>query len=277
MAIVTISRGPKVGGKAIAECLAEKIGYKCLTNADVVKRCADKYNLPEDDINKKLREIPGFWKRLKHEHKRNLIYIQCAVLEAAQADNIVYHGLAGQLFLANIKHVLKIRIESPFERRVRAAMEEMALSESKAVDYLNEADDIRKIWVKLFYGESWSDPSLYDLSINRNNLTEDTICSLIINALESGNFETTPESQAVLDNRKLKFEVLAALAADEKLWDLPIKITTSGGIVTLKGMVKNQKTKDALVELVGKVEGVTSCETIMSTAETPLKRGFFTD
>jgi len=266
-----------VGGRAIAECLAEKIGYKCLTTVDVVKRCAVKFNLPEDEIIKKLQEIPGFWKRLKHEHKRNLVYIQCAVLEAVQEGNVVYHGLAGQLFLANIKHVLKIRIESPFERRVRAAMEEMDMSESKAVDYLNQADDTRKIWVKLFYGESWSDPSLYDLSINRNNLTEDTICKLIIETLQSGDFDTTPESQAALDNRKLKFEVLAALAADEKLWDLPIKITASGGVVTLKGMVKNQKTKDALVELVSNVKGVTACETVMSAADTPLKRGFFND
>ena len=277
MAIVTISRGPQVGGRAVAECLARKIGYKCLTTSDVVKRCAIKFNLPEDEINRRLQEIPGFWKRLRHEHKRSLVYIKCAVLAAAREDNIVYHGLAGQLFLANIKHVLKIRIESPFERRVRAAMEEYNLSEDKAVDYLNEADDTRKIWVKLFYGESWNDPKLYDLSINRNNLSEDTICELIMESLKSGDFDTTPESQAELENRMLKFEVLAALAADEKLWDLPIKITASGGVVTLKGMVKNQKTKDALVDLVGKVKGVTACETIMSMAETPLKRGFFTD
>ncbi len=277
MSIITISRGPQVGGRAIAECLAEKICYKCLTTADVVKRCADKFNLPEKEIYSKLQEVPGFWKRLKHEHKRNLVYIQCAVLEAAQEDKIVYHGLAGQLFLANIKHVLKVRIESPFERRVRAAMENLNINESEAVDYLKKADETRKIWVKLFYGESWNDPRLYDLAINSSNMDVDTICKLIISAFESGNFDTTPESQADLDNRRLETEVLAVMAADETLWDLPIRIKVSGGVVTLKGLVKNQKTKDTLVSLVSNIRGVTACENIMSTAETPLKRGFFID
>jgi len=277
MAIVTISRGPQAGGRTIAECLAGKLGYKCLKNNDVVRQCSVKFDIPEDEINKRLKEVPGFWKRLKYEHKRSLVYIQCAVLEAARVDNIVYHGLAGQLFLANIKHVLKVRIESPFERRVKAAVEELGMSEDEAVEYLKNADHIRKIWVELFYGERWSDPALYDMAINRNNMSEDTICNILAGTIKNGDFDTTPESQTVLENRLLKYEVMAALAADEKLWNQPIKIMTSGGIVTLKGMVKNEKTKDALIEAVKNVEGVTDCETMLSEAETPMKRGFFSE
>ncbi|MFZ5979612.1 MAG: cytidylate kinase family protein [Candidatus Zixiibacteriota bacterium] len=277
MAIVTISRGPQVGGRALAECLAEKLDYKCLTTTDVVKRCSIKFNLPEDEINKRLKEVPGFWKRLTYEHKRSLVYIQCAVLEAARQDKIVYHGLAGQLFLANIRHVFKIRIESPFERRVRAAMKALDLSEDEAVEYLKNADQVRTSWVKLFYGENWNDPALYDLAINRNNLNEDTICKLIMETLKSGNFETTAESQTNLENQLLKYEVLAALAVDEKLWNQPINIIASGGIVTLKGMVKNEKTKQELIATVKDVKGVVECEAMLSAAEAPIKRGFFSD
>lgn len=277
MAVVTISRGPQVGGRALAECLADKLGYKCLTTGDVVKRCSVKFDLPEEEINKRLKEVPGFWKRLTYEHKRSLVYIQCAVLEAARPDNIVYHGMAGQLFLANIRHVFKIRFESPFERRVRAAMTKLDLGEEEAVEYLKHADHVRTLWVKLFYGESWNDPALYDLAINRNNLSEETICRLIIETLKAGDFDTTPDSKAALENRLLKYEVMAALAADEKLWSQPISIMASNGIVTLRGMVKNEKTREALIEKVKEVEGVVDCETVLSEAEAPMKRGFFSE
>ena len=131
--------------------------------------------------------------------------------------------------------------------------------------------------MELFYGESWGDPALYDLAINRNNMTEDTICNLLTGIVKNGDYDTTPESQTVLENRLLKYEVMAALAADEKLWNQPINIMASNGIITLRGMVKNEKTKQALIATVKGVEGVVDCETVISETETPMKRGFFSE
>jgi cytidylate kinase len=273
MAIVTITRGPKVGGRAIAECLASRMGYKCLTTTDVVDQSALKYNILREELYKRLEEIPTFWKRLTYEHKRDLIYIQCSVLEAAKQDDIVYHGLAGQLFLAGIKHVLKVRIEAPFGWRTKTAVEELNITESKAIEYLQRADNTRKTWVKIFYGENWNDPALYDLSINRKNMSENSICDLIIGAINCGDFNTTQDSLATINNLHLECEVKAALSADEKLWNLPIEIKASNGNVTLRGLVKNERTKKELIEIVENVKGVVKCWPAINVADEPLKGG----
>ncbi len=91
MAIITITRGLKSGGSALAHQLEKRLGYKCMSR-EVINSCARKYNIMEDDLHQKLTEAPSLWHRMTREHSRYLIYIKCALIEAAQQDNIIYHG-----------------------------------------------------------------------------------------------------------------------------------------------------------------------------------------
>jgi len=38
MAVITISRGSFSGGKMLAECLAEKLGYRCIDRDVIVEK-----------------------------------------------------------------------------------------------------------------------------------------------------------------------------------------------------------------------------------------------
>ena len=74
---------------------------------------------------------------------------------------------------------------------------------------------------------------------------------------------------------------------DDRMPDLDVNLADSDFINRIMAIIGGKKAPfslagsaefaHALVELVKGVEGVTACETVMSTAETPLKRGFFTD
>jgi len=272
MAIITISRGTKSGGEELAKMLSQKLNYTAI-NREIISDCAKKYNIMESDLLDELEEAPGLWDRLTRERSRQLIYIKCALLNAASQDNIIYYGHAGQLFLAGLPNVLKLRLEAPREERIEAVMREMNKDYDDAMEYIVENDKHRSKWVKLLYDEDWHNPSLYDLTFNLQNLSMDTICELVITTIKSKEFQTTERSLRRLENMSLECEVKAAIASDDKIWDQKITITASDGVLTLRGTVKNKDMRDRIVSAASQVKGVKSCDTHLGLLTDPISKG----
>jgi cytidylate kinase len=62
MAIITISRGSFSGGQGLAECITEKLGYRCISR-EVLVEAAREYGVPLDKLSKALDEAPGLLER----------------------------------------------------------------------------------------------------------------------------------------------------------------------------------------------------------------------
>ena len=274
MAIITISRGTRSNGEALARRLSERLDYKCKSR-EVVLEGARKYNILAEELFKLLDESPNFWKKLTREHERYLIYVRCALIDAVKEDNVVYHGSAGQFFLRGISHVLRILLDAPLEDRVRAVMQESGRDNKEAADYLSRADSQRNRWFKLIFGEEWRDPSLYDLSFSTRNLSIDSICEITSLAVNRKEFHTTDESVQRLNNLSLECEIKAAFAADDYIWDLPVDIIANNGVVELRGMVKDKKQRDSLAETAAQVKGVTDCRVLINLSTDRLTRGIY--
>jgi len=276
MAIITITRGVQSGGRDLARRLADRLGYRCMSR-EVISECARKYNIMEDELYKRLLEAPRIWQRLSKEHRRYLIYIQCSLVEAARQDNIVYHGYAGQLFLKGVHHALKLRLDAPLNNRIQAEMDEYGKDKEAAEKYIEKMDDEQNRWVKFLYGIDWHNPSLYDLSINLENITIDTVCGMVECTLKGEEFQTTERSVKALENLSLKCEVQAAIAADDNLWNQDIIVDALGSTIILRGSIKNAKTQEAIINIASQVKGVEKCESHLGLYSAPLKRGYFLD
>ncbi len=274
MAIITISRGTKSGGEKLAHCLSEKLGYHSLSH-EVILEGARKYNILEEELLTRLKTSPTFWRKFTMEHKRYLIFVQCALLDAVKQDNVVYHGYAGQVFLRGIHHVLKTRLDAPIEERMKIVMQEQQLGVDAAREYIINIDEQRRRWVKWAYGEEWRDPALYDMTFYTGNMTIDTICEVLALTVNRQEFRTTEASSRRLNDISTECEVKAAFASDDKLWRLPVTVAASGGTVTLKGAVKNKKLRDMLVELTSQVKGVTECEVNINLLSGNLSKGIY--
>jgi len=61
MPIVTISRGAKSGGAALAAALAERLGCRCLSR-EILTESARKYNIEEELLHAQMSRPPGFCK-----------------------------------------------------------------------------------------------------------------------------------------------------------------------------------------------------------------------
>src|SRR4030067_3303618 len=101
MPIVTISRGSYSKGKEVAEKVAQRLGYDCISR-DILVEASEHFNIPEIKLVRALHDAPSVLERFTYGKERYLAYIESAFLERVQMDNVVYHGLAGHFFLKGV-------------------------------------------------------------------------------------------------------------------------------------------------------------------------------
>ncbi len=111
MSVIIISKGSYSHGSKVAEKVAERLGYKCISR-DVLIEVSKGFNLPEIKLTRAIRDSPSFLERYTFGREKYIAYMRAGVLDYLAKDNAVYHGFAGQFFVKDIPHVLKVRIIS---------------------------------------------------------------------------------------------------------------------------------------------------------------------
>jgi cytidylate kinase len=212
MPIITISRESYTRAKEVAEKVAEKLGFQCVSR-EVLIEASEEFNVPEVKLLKALRDAPFVLDRLTFGKERYTAYIQVALLQRLQSDKVVYHGLAGHYLVEGISHVLKVRIIGNMEDRVKIVMrraevfEQAAvamkgismpglsrpgaprpISKKKALQVIEESEEARRKWGLHLYGVDTHDPDLYDLVIHINKLSVDDAADLICRAASMDRF-----------------------------------------------------------------------------------------
>ena len=116
MAVITISRGSYSRGKEIAEKVAAKLGYECISR-DLLLEVSKEHNIPELKLVHAIHDAPGLLKRLNRKEEKYIAFIKSALLNHLKTDNVVYHGLAGHFFVKDVPHGLKVRVLSDMVSR----------------------------------------------------------------------------------------------------------------------------------------------------------------
>jgi cytidylate kinase len=209
MAVITISRGSYSKGKAVAESVARKLGYQCVSR-DVLLEASKEYNIPEIKLTRAIHDAPSIFKGRQGKEKY-IAYIRAALLKCFRQDNVVYHGLAGHFFVSGISHVLKVRILADLEDRVREEMQREGISREEALNILKKDDEHRRRWSRDLYGIDTWDAGLYDLVIHIRNLTSDDAAELICQTARLPQFVPTPQSRQAMEDLALAAKVKAAL------------------------------------------------------------------
>lgn len=220
MPIITISRGSYHHGKSIAEKLAEKLGYSCLSR-DQILEDLDEFHLPEIKMVRNLHDTFAALDRFAHGKKRYTSAIRSAILQLFQKGNVVYHGLVAHHFVREISHVLKVRIIADIANRVADEMAREKISQAQAYNILKNDDEERRKWGMFLYGVDVMDAEAYNLIIRIGHLSEDDAVDIIIKASSLPTFQETPASK-----RALADAAMTALVS-RKLFDYPLATVTS--------------------------------------------------
>jgi cytidylate kinase len=229
MSIITISRGSRSQGETIAQKLAAKLGYECISR-EILIEASREFNIPEVKLVRAIQDAPSILDRFTRGKEKYIAYIRAAILKHMLKDRVVYHGYAGHFFLKNIAHVLKIRILGDREDRVQREMAREGIPYQEALRVLNHDDEERRKWSKHLYGIDTWDPSLYDLVILLKRITADNAVDLIADTVQLPQFHTTSASQKALEDLTLAAEVKAVLGEVKG----EIEVTAENGVVHIQ-------------------------------------------
>jgi cytidylate kinase len=259
MAVITISRGSFTGGKILAECLATRLGYRCIDRDVIVERAAA-YGASQEELRDAMEKPPSFWDRFKHKKYVYLTLIQAALTEEVRGGKAVYHGHAGHLLLRGVSHVLRARIIAPMEFRLATIQDRLKLDRAEAMAYTVRMDQDRAKWTQYLYGVNWGDPTLYDVVLNLEYMDIQEACETITTMANLKCFTETPESLAAMEDLALASKVRANLVCNAATLDLELDVSARGGVVTIRGKLRNQGQFEQIREMAWKVPGVERLE-----------------
>ena len=257
MPIITISRGSKIGGQALAEMVAERLNCPNLISREVLVKVSEEHGVSEKALATAMNEPPHFWSRSTRTTRRlYLTFIRAALLEYAAEGCMVYHGNAGHFLLSEVDWVLKVRLIAPVEYRISALQQTMKIDRYEAERYIKKADDERRRWTKFLYNEDWDDPSHFDVVINLKNASLDTASNTICGLANSPEYERTEKRALDVANRALAARVQVAFEANPKTREADVDVCAEGGVVYLCGQIAHDNLRSELVEAAAKVRGV---------------------
>jgi len=255
MAIITISRGSYSKGREIAEHVANRMGYDCVSR-DILIEASKEFNIPEIKLVRALHDAPGVLDRFRSGKQKYVAYIQQAFLEYVQKDNVVYHGLAGHFFLRDVAHTLKVRIIADLRDRIQTEMAREKIDEDTARAILKKDDEERRRWALALYGIDTGDCRLYDLVMHIRKLTEEDAVDIICQTVQREQFRTTPESQRALDDLLTAARAKSAIV---RKWP-NAETDCQGGLVFVSVaavLAQEEQVVREITNLVKRVEGVT--------------------
>jgi cytidylate kinase len=261
MAIIMISRGTFSGGKALAERLADRLGYPCLSREEAVLDAVKKFGIKEKDLTAAMDELPPFW---QHVHGKRLSYLRffsSILLEHIKGENLVYHGHVAHLILGAFSHILRVRVIADIEFRIKGAMERKHFSREEAITFIEKIDKKRDKWTRFLYGVEWHDAALYDVLFNLERISIEVACEAIVHMAGMDVFKPTPQSHKDLDDRILSNKVHTALAINDQTKAARITVSADEGTVTIAGGASSMKVISAITDLAKKIEGVREVKT----------------
>lgn len=229
MAIITISRSSFSKGQEIAEKVAERLGYRCISR-EVLLEASEEFNIPEVKLIRALHDAPSVLDRFTHGKERFVAFIRQAFLEQVQADNVVYHGLAGHFFVEGVRHVLKVRIFADFEERIEHEVRSEGVSRETAIETLKRDDEEREKWSMALYGVDTSDATLYDMVIHLFKIAVDDAIDIICHTAQLPPFKADSASQSSLDDLVLRAQVASAIVDK---WPLAQVTAHQGRVIVL--------------------------------------------
>lgn len=190
MAIITISRGCFSHGKEIAERVAARLNYECVSR-EILLEASQFFNVSEMGVINSMEKAPSILERIIHGREKYMLFIKAALLKHARSGNLVYHGHAGHLLLKEIPYVLKVRIIATMEERIDFLVQKEKISESEALKQIRGEDRKRSAWTRYIYNEDIQNAALYDLVLNIGTLRMEDVCDIICRAAQSSSLEVS--------------------------------------------------------------------------------------
>jgi cytidylate kinase len=185
--VVCISSADGAESRAVAQLVAERLGFRLADEAIVVDAAQAEGLLPEVVAHAETREARrtievDFGRVEKTEALREAI--RAAVGRAADEGSVVIHAHAASYALAGREGVLRVLLTATAETRAARLADGGGLDRKAAARQLAESDKGRAAYLERFYDVKREQPTDYDLVLNTGRLTADEAAAVVVRAAQ---------------------------------------------------------------------------------------------
>ncbi len=241
MAIITLTRGSLSATYRLADALCKQNPDCTTVSREEIIKYAEKYGMEETGMAETgYMEVqpPQFWDRQAAQRRQYLIYFKASLMDFVVKDNIVYHGHLAQFQLSDVPKILRVRVDASLEFRVQALMSESNYTQAEARKHISEIDSRRKNWAKFLYNVDFNDTLNYDIILNMDKMSVDTMADIIFRAARSSEYTVDEEAKKTIRDVHFKSIILAHLAHATRTrgMELMIECDADTGTVKARGL-----------------------------------------
>jgi hypothetical protein len=265
MQLICISKGSSGPGKVLAESLAEKMGYSCLSREDLVE-AATREGIQVGRLEMAMVRGRGFTQRLARERDHYLAFSRAYLCERIQEESVVYHGRSGHLLLPGVRNILRVRAVTDIEQRITLAAADLGIERHKAAQYVRGVDQDRAHWVRSMYGVAVDEAVNYDLTLNLHQVGVRNAASALVAMSQLPEFQFTPASLRMVEDLDLGARTSLALVRDKRTATSGLKVRADRGVVTVTYLPQEAETASAIPEVLMSVRGIRDLRVTMASA-----------
>lgn len=200
--VITIARGFGSGGKQIGLALSKQLGIPCY-ESQILSMASNYSGINKDlffQVDEKLRGYHLIKRLMKSENKDdiveptdksfisdvNLYNIQAKIIkELAKQQSCIIIGKCANHLLRDYDNTVSVYIEAPRAFCVKNVIERLGVTEEEAHRMIYQTDRYRADYYKYYTGgETWTNPVLYDMTLNSDRMGMDKCTELIIQYLK---------------------------------------------------------------------------------------------
>lgn len=218
--VITIARGFGSGGKQIGLALSKQLGIPCY-ESQILSMASNYSGINKDlffQVDEKLRGYHLIKRLMKSANKDdiveptdksfisdvNLYNIQAKIIkELAKQQSCIIIGKCANHLLRDYDNTVSVYIEAPRAFCVKNVIERLGVTEEEAHRMIYQTDRYRADYYKYYTGgETWTNPVLYDMTLNSDRMGMDKCTELIIQYLKIKLVEDILDKKGTAENDK---------------------------------------------------------------------------
>jgi cytidylate kinase len=267
MAVIAINQALGSRGAELGRMVAELLGYRFLTSADLAVATASRFNVTAEHLKLIDERHPNFWERLGTDIDRFEAFFRAVTLREMAADRVVAVGRGIALMMPEGACGLRVRTTGPIAERTRQVAADEKLERSAAERRVRDADREIRARLQHLYAMDVEDPALYAMVVNTFSIPMETIAGMIAGCAARMDEERGKELDRLRD-ASLAAQVRAALLAHPKVGSAQIRVQCTGGRVQVSGTGLVPPWDELVARVAREVEGVASIE--VASEEPPI-------
>jgi len=229
MSVISVFSASHCGAEEIPAILAEELGYRLISDEEVLDWAAEHFKFSRDKLARAVRGGLSLFSKFTRDQERGVAYLKEAIAELVQADDTVHQGFIGHLLPSYVSHILKVCLVATPEFRTEHAVQKMNLDRKHVERQLHKEDLERSEWTTYLFEKGPWDKRLYDIKIPMHSTPRDEVIELILGSVQSSVVKTTSSSQKAAHDFLLSARVNTALV--EQGHD--VEVTSKDGDVTI--------------------------------------------